>query len=47
MAVLVNAEMEEVDIRPTHRLLRDVSADWPGGIRQQPGSGLSGGTDGG
>ena len=27
MAVLVNAEMEEVDIRPTHRLLRDGSAD--------------------
>ncbi|HET9540542.1 MAG TPA: DUF1015 domain-containing protein, partial [Candidatus Limnocylindria bacterium] len=27
MAVLVNAEMEEVDIRPTHRLLRDVSAE--------------------
>ena len=23
MAVLVNAEMEEIDIRPTHRLLRD------------------------
>jgi uncharacterized protein (DUF1015 family) len=26
MVVLVNAEMEEVDIRPTHRLLRDGSA---------------------
>jgi uncharacterized protein (DUF1015 family) len=27
MAVLVNAQMEEVDIRPTHRLLRDGSTD--------------------
>jgi uncharacterized protein (DUF1015 family) len=27
MAVLVNAEMEEVDIRPTHRLLRDGSLE--------------------
>ena len=27
MAVLVNAEMEEVDIRATHRLLRDGSAE--------------------
>ena len=27
MAVLVNAEMEEVDIRPTHRLLRDGNTD--------------------
>ncbi len=27
MAVLVNAEMEEIDIRPTHRLLRDGNLD--------------------
>ena len=37
MAVLVNAEMEEVDIQPTHRLLRDGSADGLGVSSADPG----------
>jgi uncharacterized protein (DUF1015 family) len=37
MVVLINAEMEEVDIRPTHRLLRDGSADAVAGFLAEPG----------
>jgi uncharacterized protein (DUF1015 family) len=37
MAVLVNAELEEVDIRPTHRLVRDGSADALEAFVAEPG----------
>jgi uncharacterized protein (DUF1015 family) len=37
MAVLVNAEMEEVDIRPTHRLLLDGSRDALDDFLAEPG----------
>ena len=37
MAVLVNAEMEEVDIRPTHRLFREGSADGLEAFVRDPG----------
>jgi len=37
MAVLVNAEEEEVDIRPTHRLLRDVSTNALEAFVRSPG----------
>ncbi len=47
MAVLVNAEMEEVDIRPTHRLLRDGNTDALEDFLAEPGTGLPGGADGG
>jgi uncharacterized protein (DUF1015 family) len=37
MVVLVNADMEEVDIRPTHRLLRDGSPDGLEAFVAEPG----------
>ncbi|HEX5579616.1 MAG TPA: DUF1015 domain-containing protein [Candidatus Limnocylindria bacterium] len=37
MAVLVNAELEEVDIRPTHRLLRDGSPEALEAFVAEPG----------